>query len=645
MGENTFPATYNKDSSGNYNPVQQNLTVKVSPASYKITLTGQADSPAQITLNEAVVEPGNTGAAVSYGYSTAADTDPSTWQTGRVFSGLTADTTYYFFAKVGATTNYAETISTGVAITTPEKEVSSISIQTQPAKLAYTSGQTLDLNGLSVQVSYSDNTSKTIGWDSGKLTADPAQGTVLTVTGHSGKTVTISYGGKTAKTDALTVGKAEQAALSITGKPTTVYNGDTFTLTTTGGSGTGTVTWEIISGPATVDANGKVTVTGIGEIQIKAIKAADTEYAQSETTISLTAVKKPSSGGGSSSGGGGGSSSSGGGSGKTDTTTTTKPDGTKVQTETKKDGTKIQTETKKDGSVTKTTTNPNGSSVTENKAADGSTGTVKTDKHGQTTAETALSSKAIETAKRNGEPVKAPVEVKASRDSSTAPTVKVDLPKNSGDTKVEIPVSNVKPGTVAVLVHADGTEEIVKNSLPTEDGIQLTINGGATVKIVDNSKDFADTRNHWAKDAIDFVSARGLVNGMSATIYAPNASTTRAQLWTILARQNNADLTGGATWFENAQNWAKEKGISDGTNPNGTINRAQMVTMLWRAVGQPTAGGTANFTDVPADSYYAQAVAWAVENGITAGVGNGRFDPTATCTRAQIAAFLARSMK
>lgn len=260
VGENTFPATYNKDSSGNYNPVQQNLTVKVSPASYKITLTGQADSPTQITLNEAVVEPGNTGAAVSYGYSTAADTDPSTWQTGRVFSGLTADTTYYFFAKVAATTNYAETISTGVAITTPEKEVSSISIKTQPAKLAYTSGQTLDLNGLSVQVSYSDNTSKTIGWDANKLTADPAQGTVLTVTGHSGKTVTISYGGKTAKTDALTVGKAEQAALSITGKPTTVYNGDTFTLTTTGGSGTGTVTWEIISGPATVDANGKVTI-------------------------------------------------------------------------------------------------------------------------------------------------------------------------------------------------------------------------------------------------------------------------------------------------------------------------------------------------------------------------------------------------
>ena len=224
-------------------------------------------------------------------------------------------------------------------------------------------------------------------------------------------------------------------------------------------------------------------------------------------------------------------------------------------------------------------------------------------------------------------------------------TVKVELPKGTGETKVEIPVSNVKPGTVAVLVHSDSTEELLKDSIPTENGIQLTVNGGATVKIVDNSKDFADTRNHWAKDAIDFVSARGLVNGMSDTIYAPNNSTTRAQLWTILARQNDANLNGGNTWYESAQNWAKAKGISDGASPNGTINRAQMVTMLWRAMGQPTAGGAATFTDVSADSYYAGAVSWAVENGITTGIGNGKFDPNATCTRGQIAAFLARSMK
>ena len=336
----------------------------------------------------------------------------------------------------------------------------------------------------------------------------------------------------------------------------------------------------------------------------------------------------------------GGSSS--GSTVKTDTVTN--PDGSVTKTETKKDGTVVETTTGKDGSTTKTETKKDGSSVTEFKDAAGSTGTVKTDKNGQTTAETKLSSKAVETAKRNGEPVKAPVEVKATRNSDTAPVVNIELPKGAGETKVEIPVSNVKPGTVAVLVHPDGTEEIVKNSVPTENGIQLTVDGNATVKIIDNSKGFIDTQDHWAKDAIDFVSARGLVNGMSDSIYAPNNSTTRAQLWTILARQNDADLTGGNTWYEKAQNWAKDKGVSDGANPNGTINRAQMVTMLWRAMDQPTAGGAATFTDVSADSYYAQAVAWAVENGITTGVGNGKFDPTATCTRAQIATFLWRAM-
>ena len=319
----------------------------------------------------------------------------------------------------------------------------------------------------------------------------------------------------------------------------------------------------------------------------------------------ITPYSVSSNTGGSSSGG-----SSSGGSSSSDrddydsnpvikTETKNHPDGSTTKTETRRDGSVTQTTTAKDGSVSKTETKPDGSSVTENKAADGSTGTMKTDKHGQTEAKTALSNKAVEDAKRNGEAVKAPVEVKATKDSNTAPTVKVELPKGAGETKVEIPVSNVRPGTVAVLVRPDGTEEILKDSIPSENGIRLTVDGSATVKIIDNSKDFIDTRNHWAREEIDFVSARELVNGVSDTIYAPNAA----------------------------------------------INRAQMVTMLWRTMGQPAAGGAATFTDVPADSYYAQAVAWAVESGITAGVGGGRFDPSATCTRAQIAVFLYRYMK
>ena len=398
---------------------------------------------------------------------------------------------------------------------------------------------------------------------------------------------------------------------------------------------------------ATVAPDGTVTAVKAGTATITAT-AADGSGKSATCTVTVTGGTTPSQPGGSTGGNTGGSSSDRDSSDSNPvikTETKNNADGSTTKTETRRDGSVTQTTTGKDGSVTKTETKKDGSSVTENKAADGSTGTVKTDKNGQTEAAAKVSGKAVEDVKKNGEAVKVPVEVEATRNSSTAPTVSIELPKGAGETKVEIPVSNVTPGTVAVLVHPDGTEEILKDSIPTEDGIQLTVDGSATVKIVDNSKGFIDTRNHWAEDEIDFVSARGLVNGMSATIYAPNASTTRAQLWTILARQNGADLNGGNTWYEKAQNWAKDKGVSDGANPNAAINRAQMVTMLWRAVGQPTAGGTANFTDVPTDSYYAQAVAWAVENGITTGVGNGHFDPTGTCTRAQIAAFLARSMK
>ena len=422
-------------------------------------------------------------------------------------------------------------------------------------------------------------------------------------------------------TKGSTPAKQDQQPLKLTVSKDTIAVGETLKLTVEGGSTGGAVTYQLTSdgkGKAKIESN-VLTAEQAGKVTVTATMAGNethNDVTSNAITITITEPEKP------------------------DPKPEPKPEPS--QPSNPGGGSSSDRDDYDSNPVIKTETKKDGSSVTENKAADGSTGTVKTDKHGQTEAKTALSNKAVEDAKKNGEAVKAPVEVKASHDSSTAPTVKVELPKGAGETKVEIPVSNVKSGTVAVLVHPDGTEEIVKNSIPTEDGIQLTVDGNATVKIIDNSKDFIDTRNHWAEDAIDFVSARGLVNGMTDTIYAPNNSATRAQLWTILARQNDADLSGGSIWYEKAQNWAKSEGVSDGANPNAAINRAQMVTMLWRTMGQPAAGGAANFNDVPANSYYAQAVAWAVENGITTGVGGGRFDPAATCTRAQIAAFLTR---
>ena len=101
-------------------------------------------------------------------------------------------------------------------------------------------------------------------------------------------------------------------------------------------------------------------------------------------------------------------------------------------------------------------------------------------------------------------------------------------------------------------------------------------------------------------------------------------------------------------YFYDAVLWAAEKGITSGTDathfsPNAACTRAQIVTFLWRAAGSPEPKNMSSFTDVPADSYYAKAVAWAVKNGITGGTGDGKFSPDAPCTRAQMATVLWRA--
>ena len=109
-----------------------------------------------------------------------------------------------------------------------------------------------------------------------------------------------------------------------------------------------------------------------------------------------------------------------------------------------------------------------------------------------------------------------------------------------------------------------------------------------------------------------------------------------------------ADVSTDAYYYE-AVKWAAKKGITGGTgdgnfNPNGSCTRAHIVTFLWRAADSPEPKSTVSFADVPADSYYAKAVAWAVENGITLGTGDGTFSPNATCTRAQSVTFLYRTL-
>mgnify|MGYP002166539057 CR=1 FL=1 len=224
-------------------------------------------------------------------------------------------------------------------------------------------------------------------------------------------------------------------------------------------------------------------------------------------------------------------------------------------------------------------------------------------------------------------------------------TTKPDGTKVQTETKVEIPVTNVKPGTVAVLVHPDGTEEIIKNSVPTEDGIQLTVNGGATVKIVDNSKDFIDTRNHWAKDEINFVASRELFKGVTEEHFGVERTMTRAMVNTVLARLAGVDTTPaiGQNWYDKGIAWARENGVSDGTNPNGNVTREQLAAMLYRYAGSPAVSGSLPFSDAGSVSDYAQnALIWATQNGILNGYADGRVVPAANSQRSQVAAMMAR---
>ena len=325
------------------------------------------------------------------------------------------------------------------------------------------------------------------------------------------------------------------------------------------------------------------------------------------------------------------------------TETVTNPDGSTTTTVTKPDGTVTETTKQPDGSTTVTTTKPDGSSVTTVDNKDGSSSKTTVSAEGKTESYVKLPSAVVDNAEKNGEAVELPIpEVTASKDADKAPKVTVDLPAGTA-VKVEIPVDNVNAGVVAVLVHADGTEEIIKTSVPTENGIEVKVEDGATLKIVDNSKDFADVaESHWGADAVDFAASREIFDGTSETTFEPETAMTRAMVVTVLARLDGVD-TAGDVWYEAGAEWAKENGISDGTNLNAMVSREQLVTMLYRYAGSPEVEGQlAGYPDAESVSDYAEkAMIWAVENGIITGA-DGKIAPQGDATRVQVAAILMR---
>ena len=318
--------------------------------------------------------------------------------------------------------------------------------------------------------------------------------------------------------------------------------------------------------------------------------------------------------------------------------------GTKTDTVKNPDGSTTKTETKADGSKTETTTASSGG---------GSTGTTvtKTDAKGNTTTEASakLSDRDVKEAQEKGEAVTVPVKgIAAAKDANAATKIKIDVPNNANKTTVEIPVENVTSGTVAVIVHEDGTEELVKDSKPTEHGVQLELSGSTTVKIIDNSKTFDDTKDHWSRDEVNFVAARELFNGVGGNQFGVSQPMTRGMVNTVLARLAGVDTTPsqGQAWYEVGTDWAKKNGISDGTNPTAPVTREQLATLLYRYAGSPSVSGTLHAADAASVSDYAKdALLWANQNGIVNGVGSNTIAPKDNAQRAQVAAMLARYLQ
>lgn len=318
--------------------------------------------------------------------------------------------------------------------------------------------------------------------------------------------------------------------------------------------------------------------------------------------------------------------------------------GTKTDTVKNPDGSTTKTETKADGSKTETTTAS---------SSGGSTGTTvtKTDAKGNTTTEASakLSDRDVKEAQEKGEAVTVPVKgIAAAKDANAATKIKIDVPNNANKTTVEIPVENVTSGTVAVIVHEDGTEELVKDSKPTEHGVQLELSGSTTVKIIDNSKTFDDTKGHWSQDDVNFVAARELFNGVGGNQFGVSQPMTRGMVNTVLARLADVDTTPGQgqAWYEVGTDWAKKNGISDGTNPTAPVTREQLATLLYRYAGSPSVSGTLHAADAASVSDYAEdALLWANQNGIVNGVGSNTIAPKDNAQRAQVAAMLARYLQ
>ncbi len=247
-----------------------------------------------------------------------------------------------------------------------------------------------------------------------------------------------------------------------------------------------------------------------------------------------------------------------------------------------------------------------------------------------------------------------PVEdVKVGDDTKVVVNTKSETP-----VKVEIPVTETTPGTVAVIIKADGTEQIIRDSVVTEKGVVTTVSNGDKIVIKDNTKTFSDvTDAHWGKNAVTFVAARGIFAGTGdGTTFSPDVTTSRGMIAQVLHNleynvENHLDGhffndVHDHHWYDKAVHWAEDHGIVGGY-PDGSfqgeknVSREELVVMLWNYAGKQASKSNDHvdaFNDADKVSDWAKAAMnWALENGILGGKGGKMLDPTGMATRAELA--------
>lgn len=508
--------------------------------------------------------------------------------------------------------------------------------------------------------------------DAGEVTITGVGSTIITATSTENEnymTATASY--------TLQVNKA---TITITANDKSILVGDTLpSLTSTSDyTITGLRANETLSRAPTLTYEPSVPDTNTeGTANIKASGAAapvgkedcyEIHYANGTLTISKKSPDRPS-GGGSSSGSGSSSTSetTKNPDGSTTTTVTDKKTGTVTTTTKEKDGSVTIVEKKKDGTVTtkfkdktgnqtETVEKPDGSSTTKIQNKDGSGSTTTIDQDGKTNVVVKVPSAIVENAVQSGNHLLLPMPtITVSNNTSAHMDITLAAQKN---VIVSVPVDAAAAGTVAVLVRSDGTREIIKKSVLDENGLSVPLNGSAVIEIVDNGKSFTDTVQHWAKDAVSFVTARELFTGTSHDTFTPDSNITRGMLVKVLhnLENNPKDLSATAfsdvqpeDWYADSIQWAVQKGIvlgyGDGSfGPDEQISREQLAAILYRYAGTPTTGSqSAAFVDAQHISAFAQnAMNWALEHKLLTGKGNGILDPQGPATRAEVATVLMR---